>query len=154
MLSLNTRTACRDNPYHFERGNALLWVIILWIAAAGCLGGFTNAILSGELQLPKKDEETNVYRPGWIGNVIIGGIAALVFWGLYGPFSNAALVGEGADMPISLKIGELFGSVVTGIGGGRLLMNEVDKKALRNQNEALVSTKNDLTDAVDKLEAE
>ena len=57
-------------------------------------------------------------------------------------------------MPISLKIGELFGSVVTGIGGGRLLMNEVDKKALRNQNEALVSTKNDLTDAVDKLEAE
>ncbi len=90
-----------------------------------------------------------------MGNVLIGGVAALVFWGLYGPLSEAILIGStdtaAASVVPSLRVAELFGSLITGIGGGRLLTNEVDRRVLENRNEALSSTRNVLADALKQL---
>jgi hypothetical protein len=121
-------------------------LIVLLVFSAGCAGGLVNSLIAGGLQLPGTDRSANVYRPGWLGNVAVGGVAALVFWGLYGPFSKALIVGGASAPAISLSLGELFGSLVTGIGGGRLLTSEIDKRALKNQKDALAETKNTLSE--------
>ena len=43
----------------------------------------------------KKEEKNNtkIIRPGFLVNIFIGGIAALVSWGLYGPFAEAFIIG-------------------------------------------------------------
>jgi hypothetical protein len=130
----------------------LLWGIVALVFLAGCAGGVVNSLIAGEFQLPRLDSGANVFRPGWIGTCLVGGIAALTFWGLYGPLTNASIMGGGlASPPPALKIGELFGSLITGIGGGRLLSSEIDRQGLKNQNEALVATKNQLAETIGKL---
>jgi hypothetical protein len=132
------------------------WLIILWILLAGCIGGLTNTAISGEFRLPHLDPEAKVYRPGWVGNVFIGGVAALVFWGLYGPMAAAVLVGP-ADpkAPVAaLRVSELFAALITGIGGGRLLMAEVDRRVLEKEKKALSETKEKLGKTVADLTEE
>lgn len=130
----------------------MIWGIVALIFGAGLIGGFVNSLIAGELQLPHRDQEANVYRPGWIGSCLVGGIAAVTFWGLYGPLADIALVGGGANPPAAaLKVGELFGSLVTGIGGGKLLLGAVERKGLENQRDALVATKLELSDTLQKL---
>jgi hypothetical protein len=108
-------------------------------------------LITGELKLPKLDREANVYRPGWIGNMVVGGAAALVFWGLYGPLAKAELIAAAPVVQPSLKIAELCGSLLTGIGGGRLLTAELEKQVLKNQNDALVAARNTLAETITRL---
>src|SRR5258707_14770560 len=91
------------------------WAIVATIFAAGCLGGMTNAAIAGELGLPHKDAEAKVFRPGWIGNVLVGGVAALVFWGLYGPMASAVIIvrQRAQALPAVLHVSELFAAVLT-----------------------------------------
>ncbi len=131
----------------------MAWVIILAVFLAGCLGGLVNAVLAGELQLPRVDPDARVYRPGWLGNVLIGGVAALVFWGLYGPMASAVILGgtQTAAPVAVLRVSELFGALVSGVGGGRLLTSEVEKKLLQKETQALNQTKASLVSAVREL---
>jgi hypothetical protein len=115
----------------------LVWLVGLIVFACGCFGGFVNALLTGELKLPHRDPAGHVYSPGWIGNVISGGVAALVFWGLYGPLAKNVIVGPGS-VEFTFTLSELAGSIVTGIGGGRLLTSEIEKKALMKTKDILV----------------
>jgi len=113
--------------------------IALLVLACGGLGGLVNALLAGDLHLPYREE--NIYSPGWIGNVVVGAVAALVFWGLYGPMAKVAVIGTTAsNVPVAFTIAELAGSVVTGIGGGRILSSEVEKKALAKMKNSLLNT--------------
>src|SRR4051794_36055270 len=117
-----------------------IYLIVFLVLACGAVSGFVNALLAGDLHLPRRDED--VYSPGWIGNVVVGAVAALVFWGLYGPMAKTAIVGpRSPNIQVILTVAELAGSVVTGIGGGRILSSEVEKKALAR-------TKDELTDAL------
>jgi len=118
-----------------------VWGVAVLVCVFGAVGGFVNALLAGDLHLPTR--EGNLYSPGWIGNVVIGAVAALVFWGLYGPMAKVAVIGGdgGSAGKVIFTIAELAGSVVTGIGGGRILSSEVEKRAL-------VKTKDALTDAL------
>ncbi|MDP3774017.1 MAG: hypothetical protein Q8Q85_07080 [Gemmatimonadales bacterium] len=132
------------------------WLILLIIFVAGCIGGITNAAIAGELRLPYTDPEARVYRPGWVGNVLIGGIAALVFWGLYGPMAAAVLMGPidpAAPQPL-LRVSELFAALLTGIGGGRLLTAEVERRVFDREKKALTDTKDALATAVKSLAEE
>ena len=98
------------------------------------------------------DKQANVFRPGWIGSCLIGGIAAVTFWGLYGPFADAVLIGPGSGQAApALRVGELFASLVTGIGGGKLLLGEVDRRALQNQRDTLMLAKTELSNTLQKL---
>lgn len=129
------------------------WLIIIAVFAAGCFGGLTNAAIAGELQLPHKDPEAKVFRPGWIGNVLIGGVAALVFWGLYGPMAAAVVIGPESPEAAAavLRVSELFGALLTGVGGGRLLTAAIDKQIAEREKAALTQTKDSLAEAVRKL---
>ena len=129
------------------------WAIILAVFAAGCIGGLTNAVMTGEMQLPHKDVEAKVFRPGWIGNVVVGGVAAVVFWGLYGPMATAVVIGQPnpQGLPAVLRVSELFGALLTGIGGGRLLTAAVDRQIAEREKAALTEAKNTLADTVVEL---
>lgn len=133
-----------------------IWMIILSVFFAGCLGGITNAAIADELKLPHRDPEAQIYRPGWIGNILVGGVAALVLWGLYGPMANAILIGSiptSSPAPI-LHVAEFFAGIVTGIGGGRVLSSEVDKRLLEGKNKSLTVAKDKLAEAVSTLAQE
>lgn len=114
-------------------------VVVLVILASGALGGFINALLAGDLHLPHR--RGKIYSPGWIGNVVIGAVAALVYWGLYGPLAKSLVLGATATASATLTVAEIAGSILTGVAGGRILTSEVEKKAL-------VQARNMLADAM------
>jgi hypothetical protein len=114
-----------------------LWKYMTVIFAFGAVGGVVNALLTDNgFILPKKEEKNNtkIIRPGFLVNIFIGGIAALVSWGLYGPFAQAFIIGgaiEPAVNSIGLSLSSVIGGLLVGVGGARWLTNEVDKKLLR-----------------------
>ena len=62
-----------------------LWKYMAIIFAFGAAGGIVNALLTDNgFILPKKEEKDNtkIIRPGFLVNIFIGGIAAVVSWGL------------------------------------------------------------------------
>ena len=68
---------------------------VLLIALAGAAGGLVNALLDkGGLTLPAvlAVEGSSVLVPGFIGNVLVGAIAALISWCLYGPLADRSLI--------------------------------------------------------------
>jgi hypothetical protein len=116
-----------------------IWNLLLIVCAAGGAGGIVNALLTDNgFILPRTETATQVkiIRPGVIGNIIIGAVAAGISWGLYGPFNLAVVFGAtppSAD-PLPqpyLTLAALVGAVLVGIAGAKWLTNEVDKKLLR-----------------------
>lgn len=122
-----------------------MWLAMVVVFAAGCLGGFVNSLITGELKLPHLDAAAKVYRPGWLGNVVIGGVAALAFWAFYGSLAKTALIGEAVAIAPVLTLGDFAGSIFTGIGGSRLISSELEKRALANTRDTLAQTVLDLT---------
>jgi hypothetical protein len=115
-----------------------LWVLLAIVFLAGAAGGVVNAWMSDNgFMLPRTEESggNRFIRPGFLGNIITGGVSACVSWGLYGPFAAAYIIGgplsaaEGAALGLTLS--SLVGAVLVGVGGARWLTNEVDKKLLR-----------------------
>ena len=113
-----------------------VWFPLLAIFAAGAIGGLANLLLAGDgFHLPKYDPPTGIYLPGFLGNIAIGGIAAVVSWGLYGPFSSTVIIGagrlDGHDDP-SVTLASRVGAILVGTGGARWLASEVDKRLFRS----------------------
>src|SRR5437867_12238807 len=95
--------------------------IILLIAAFGALGGIVNSAISGEFNYPRLDPGAKVWRPGWIGNVLVGAVAALVVWGVYGPLASYDLV-TGTRIELHLTVAHLLTSLGVGLGVGTFLI--------------------------------
>lgn len=114
-----------------------LWKYMAIIFVFGAIGGVVNALLSDNgFLLPRKEKQNNtrIIRPGFLVNIFIGGIAALVSWGLYGPFAEVFIIGGTIDPKVAetgLRLSSVIGALLVGIGGARWLTNEVDKKLLR-----------------------
>ena len=116
-----------------------IWKLLFMVCVAGALGGIVNALLTDNGFILPRTETANqvkIIRPGVIGNILIGIVAAGISWGLYGPFNLAVVFGTqppSAD-PLPhpyLTLAALAGAVLVGIGGAKWLTNEVDKKLLR-----------------------
>ena len=113
------------------------WMILIVVIVAGAVGGIVNALMSDNgFVLPKSadTDDGRIVRPGFLGNILIGGVAAGISWGLYGPFAAYPLLGGAADAnadPVQLTLSALVGAVLVGVGGARWLTNEVDKTLLR-----------------------
>src|SRR5829696_4579097 len=111
------------------------WVITGIIILAGMIGGAINALLSdsGGFTFPTKEkiENKTIWKPGGIANVLFGGVAAFISWGLYGPFSQLVLIpsATSGDGPF-LALETLVGALLVGIGGSRIITSEVEKKIL------------------------
>jgi hypothetical protein len=88
----------------------------------GLVGGLLNAFFSDNgFVLPRTEHVggLTVVRPGALMNMLIGAIAAVVFWGLYGPFAEVDVIGppNRPDPTFGATLSQLFTSIVVGIGG-------------------------------------
>jgi hypothetical protein len=119
-------------------------LMVILVFAAGGTGGVINAVMTENgFPMPKKetvDGATTIIRPGVLGNVLVGGAAALISWGLYGPLSAFVIVstdkaGAGASIEqgaqSGLTLAALVGAMLIGISGAKWLTNEVDKNLLK-----------------------
>lgn len=116
--------------------------VIILVVLLGALGGFTNCLVAGEFHLPYKDPKTRVWKPGWIGTVLVGGIAAVLTWALYSPCASVDIT-KGGLKDVSITISQLFSSLVVGLGGGRILMDIAVKKAEKVTRENLAKVMKD-----------
>ena len=122
--------------------NISMWIMLFFVLIAGAVGGAVNALMTdnGFLRpkMEKVDEKTSIFRPGYLGNILIGAVAAVVSWGLYGPLSphyiigtEQALAANALPEVVGLTLASLVGAIMVGIGGARWLTSEVDKNLLR-----------------------
>jgi len=95
------------------------WLLIL---IAGAIGGLVNTFLSeGGFAAPFTFTDARGHtrwHPGTAGDVVVGAVAGIVFWGLYTPdpsFTSPATV-----RPV-------VGSLLAGLGGGRVLAGYLDR---------------------------
>jgi hypothetical protein len=108
-----------------------IWWITVVVIIVGALGGGVNALMtdSGFILPGEYDVAGNkIWKPGALGNMLLGASAAFISWGLYGPFTGYIL------MPPNLQAGEasltlsaLVGAFLVGIGGSRVITSEVEK---------------------------
>ena len=117
-----------------------VYQLIGLVAALGAFGGFVNGAISGEFRLPHLDRDAKVWKPGWLGNVLAGGVAAVVVWGIYGPLASFDLTG-GQPPEAHFTLAQLLTSVVVGLGGGRILTLESQKLILKSEKDAERETK-------------
>jgi hypothetical protein len=118
-----------------------MWLLLLYIALAGGVGGVVNALINDKgFRMPGKVtvDGNIIFQPGWIGNVVLGAIAAVISWGLYGPLATHVIAGTVAaskNPAISddavLVLSSLVGAALVGVAGARWFTNEVDKNLLR-----------------------
>ncbi|HEV3361754.1 MAG TPA: hypothetical protein VG247_33465 [Pseudonocardiaceae bacterium] len=120
-----------------------LWEIAGYIAASGGIGGVVAALLSEDkgFVLPTRmtnaadGTKSNVIRPGFIGLILIGAIAATVSWALYGPAADLVLLSTSANGQAAgsanLTLAAIGGAVLVGSGGSKWISGQVDKTLLR-----------------------
>ena len=115
-----------------------LWGCFLAVVMAGAIGGVVNAFLSHNgFLLPKRMNagSSTIWCPGVLGNVLVGSVAAVVSWCLYGPVANLTVTSLAQTTEFKLSVLAL--SILIGVGGARWLSNEVDKKLLRTAGRRL-----------------
>lgn len=124
-----------------------IWAITGIVAIAGGIGGVVAALLSEDrgFVLPKGVEAggSKILRPGFVGLILTGAIAAALSFALYGPLASSTVVGgpenadeevvgdddSGADFGITLAA--LGGAVLVGAGGSKWLSSQVDKATVQ-----------------------
>ena len=132
----------------------MIWWIMFLVFVAGCLGGLVAGLFSPDATvtdhasakpahgrakrmrglLVQKNPECQTLFPSVLGSLLLGGVAAVVFWGLYGPLSGVPIVGS---VPASavlltphLTVGQLAGSIIMGIGGPAFLQVEAQRRCI------------------------
>jgi HAMP domain-containing protein len=115
-----------------------IWAILGCIAAAGAVGGFVNAVIggaggTGRLLMPQVIQPQGVFQLGFIGNVGLGAVGAVLTWGLYGPLKDSVMIGAraGVGIPANLTVTALVGAALTGAGGAKLITSQIEKDVLR-----------------------
>jgi len=115
--------------------------LVFLIVVAGLIGGAINALLSDNgflMPRPQSVGGGTIYRPGFLGNMLIGAVSSFVSWALYGPLANVVIAGpatslkDGGDLVPGITLSSLGGAVLVGVAGSRWLTNEVDKAMLRD----------------------
>ena len=109
------------------------WIAPSGIALAGLVGGVLKTLISGSgtIELPSASAGSGgvrVWRPGWIANLGVGAIAALVSWALYGAGAGREIL---TAVPNDLTWSGWGAAVLVGIGGSGWLSAEVDKNVFR-----------------------
>jgi len=106
------------------------WYCVSLISLAGAVGGIINALLSDNgFIFPKY--RRGIWCPGVLANVLIGAVAALTSWALYGSGAAVELGQTTLRAEISLKLPALAGALLVGIAGAKWLTSESDKGLLK-----------------------
>jgi hypothetical protein len=104
----------------------MAWWVILIILLGGAAGGFVNAFI-GDSGLHLPVVENGIFRPGFIGIVFIGMMAALASWGA----AKAAVIAGSSASSLSLSTSDIASAILTGFGGAKWFKSEIEKQILR-----------------------
>ena len=110
------------------------------VCIVGAIGGLINCAITGEFVLPQMDSSRRAWRPGWIGNVFIGAVAAAVVWAMYGPLASYDLAAPVDSKPLTLTLSQLLVSVIIGLGGGNILTQLAQRQADQLVKENLLAS--------------
>ena len=101
---------------------------VLVIAVFGGLGGFVNVFLGDSgLHLPRMEE--GVWRPGYLGVIFVGLVAAVAAWLTTQTATlTGSIVSGGA---VTLHLSELSTAIIVGFGGARWFEAEGDQTIFR-----------------------
>jgi hypothetical protein len=120
-----------------------IWTVLVLLGAAGAIGGLINGFLANEGLVISRIEQLpggpRIWRLGFLGNVLVGSVTAVVLAGLYSPVGSVRIGGIGTQDSFDMTIGMLAGALLSGIGGARLLTSEVEKRYEETTRENLVS---------------
>jgi hypothetical protein len=119
--------------------------VLAVVAAAGAIGGIFAALLSEDRGFPLPSKVTTggatIIRPGFLGLIAVGAIAAALSFALYGPLASETIVGgpDQADENIAdddsddygLTLAALAGACLVGMGGSKWLSSQVDAAILQ-----------------------
>lgn len=130
----------------------VIWLAAFIVFGVGVIGGLLNCLFSGKgFSVPRSENQDGItiWQPGMVGDVVIGGVAALLAWGLHGPVSGMVLLSispasstaassaGGGDGNVQqppqtvLTVAGVCGALLVGIAGARWISSEVDKTLLR-----------------------
>jgi len=130
-----------------------IWAILLISFGVGLVGGLCNGLLKEEgLIFPRREPMPGgggILRPGFAGNMIIGGIAAIVVVGSSGPLSQLGMAAT-----YEPTVGFIIGALISGFGGARILTGEVDKRLLNASKESEGDNIRVLSERISRLEEE
>jgi hypothetical protein len=99
------------------------WSLLGIILVAGAVGGILNSLISERgFQLPGvvRKNGTSILVLGFVGDIIIGAIAAGISWAFFQPLSQVAL---GTIATTGAILATIFGGVFTGLAGAGWLNN-------------------------------
>jgi hypothetical protein len=105
-----------------------LVVDLIAVAVCGALGGFVNVFI-GDSGLHLPTIEQGIFRPGYIGVVVVGLIAAVGAWLAT---QTSALTGNLTPVPpVTLRLSELSTAIIVGFGGARWFKSEAETTIFR-----------------------
>jgi hypothetical protein len=100
-------------------------LILVSIFGLGGLGSLVSAFLGDNgWHLPEIDE--GIFRPGWIGNVLVGGLAAVASWAM----ANSANLRETVSS-LQFPTATLANALVIGFGGASWFKSQAEKSILQ-----------------------
>jgi hypothetical protein len=134
----------------------MVWLAMALVFVFGCVGGGISVltkrrevgvrmkpnseIVAWGLLYANADCDTLFLTPR--GQVLVGGVAAVVFWGLYGPWANSPVFGGGGTPPFT--VAQLVAPILMGIGGPDWLQAQSERRCherwSRKQAAGIVST--------------
>ena len=118
--------------------------VIGLVAAAGAVGGLGHGLVAGEFAFPRIDTKRRVFKPGVIGDVAVGILAAVVVWTVYGAAATFDL-NQSAPIDLPLPVAQLGISIIVGISGAKILTKLAERTAER-------VAKNDLAKLLEKFQ--
>ena len=109
-----------------------MWKVLASVVVAGAVGGIVNALVASTgILIPRFVDVggSTVIELGFLGNAIVGSVAAFVSFGLYGPLANLSLFAARAEAAKTvITVSALAGAVLVGFSGGRWLTAEADRQ--------------------------
>jgi hypothetical protein len=72
-----------------------------------------------------------IFCPGFISNILIGGLSAFSSWSFYGSGAGLNVTAFTDAARISLTFSALAGAFLVGVAGSKWITNEVDKRLLK-----------------------
>jgi hypothetical protein len=100
-------------------------LILAWIFGLGGLGSIVAAFLGDNgWHLPYIDQ--GIFRPGWIGNVLVGGLAAVASWAM----ANSTNLFE-TTSSLTFTTATLANALLIGFGGASWFKSQAEKSILQ-----------------------